>query len=175
MELNEFKSAVLKRYTRKKGVVSNCFGVYDAYKAIRRNGWYNIGRPLKEREFYAIIRGINNILAEKLKRGETVKLPYRMGKIELRKHERGVSFKDGKLKVTYPINWNKTLELWYNDEEAHRSRTLVRTENPICYKTTYDKYAANYENQSFYLFKLNKFIHDDLRENLKKGTIDTLW
>lgn len=174
-DLKEFKSRILKRNTRKHGVVRNCLGVYDIYKTIRRNKWYNIGRPLKEHEFYAIIRGINNLLAEKLKRGETVVFPMRMGKIELRKTRRGVFFKDGKLVNTYPVNWDATLELWYNDPEEMEKKTLVRFEQSTCYRLVYDKYNANYENQGFYCFKLNKFVQDGLAENLKKGTLDTLW
>jgi hypothetical protein len=39
--------------------VNNSLGVYDAYKWIRKNKWFNIGRPLKEHEFYSIIRKVN--------------------------------------------------------------------------------------------------------------------
>ena len=43
--------------------ITNSIGVYDLYKLIRKNHWYDIGRPLKEHEFYAIIRKVNSLLA----------------------------------------------------------------------------------------------------------------
>ena len=32
---------------------------------------------------------------------------------------------DGKLKTNLPIDWNKTLELWYEDEESYKNKTLI--------------------------------------------------
>ena len=78
--------------------ITNSWGVYDAYKAIRKNGWYDIGRPLKEHEFYAIIRRVNSLLAEEIIYGKPVVLPSQMGTIELRKYPKGVRFVNGKLK-----------------------------------------------------------------------------
>ena len=49
--------------------VSNSIGVYDAYKWIRKNNWLNIERPLKEKEFYLIIRNINKLIAENIVNG----------------------------------------------------------------------------------------------------------
>jgi hypothetical protein len=67
--------------------VKGSVGVYDMYKAIRKHHWYNIGRPVTEKEFYGIIRGINNLLAEELANGQSVDLPDRMGRLELRKYQ----------------------------------------------------------------------------------------
>lgn len=66
--LEEFKSDIIKRSGKgkKKAKISNSFGVRDAFLALRKNHWYNIERPLKESEFYHIIRNINNLLAEEL-------------------------------------------------------------------------------------------------------------
>ena len=86
--LEEFKTAHMPKRTGKGNrniIVTNSWGVYDAYKLIRKNGWYNIGRPLKEKEFYAIVRGVNKLLAENIINGETVKFPEKMGLLELRK------------------------------------------------------------------------------------------
>ena len=65
--------------------VRGSFGIYDCYKAIRRHKWFDIGRPLKEKEFYSIIRGVNNLIAEEIANGETVTFPEKMGMLELRK------------------------------------------------------------------------------------------
>ena len=86
MELEEFKSNLI-RNQKKKFKVSNSWGVYDSYKHIRKNGWYNIGRPVTEHEFYTIVRKMNDLLAENLFEHQCIVFPSRMGAVELRKHK----------------------------------------------------------------------------------------
>lgn len=170
----EFRQiAGIKKGTKHK--ISGSFGVYDVYKKIRKNNWYNIGRPVTEHEFYTIIRSVNNKLAEEVGKGKEIKFPYSMGALELRKSQRGVSIKDGKLKITYPVNWNETLKLWYEDEEARKNKTVLRHEVPYVFSIRYNKFNAEYENKCFYAFTLNNKIKDALKENIKQGKIDTIW
>lgn len=175
MEYKEFRNKLLKTEAPKKAKINNSWGVYDAYKAIRKHQWYDIGRPLKEHEFYAIIRGINDLFAEEIANGKEMVFPGRMGKLELRKVQRGVSIVDGKLRNTYPINWDETIRLWYEDEEARKNKTLLRNESDYMYFVKYNKFGTIYENQSFYEFTLNRFIKKALKKNIEKGKIDTLW
>lgn len=177
MDFNEFSTHIRKSYrgSKRQAKVRGSFGVYDVYKLIRKNKWYDIGRPLKEKEFYGIIRRINKLLASEIANGQTVIFPERMGKLELRKTEKGVGIVNGKLKVTYPIDWNKTVRLWYEDEEANKNKTLVRDEQKLVYHVKYCKQDATYENKVFYQFVLNRFIKKALKENIKKDKIDTLY
>lgn len=175
MDYKDFKNEVVKNYPGRRAKVRNSWGVYDIYKHIRKNGWYNIGRPLKEQEFYSIIREINKHLAENIANGESVTFPHKMGKLELRKFEKGVSIVDGKLKNTYPIDWENTLMLWYSDEEARKDKILVRDEQKYVYKVRYDKYDATYENKMFYQFVLNRSIKQALKQNIDNRKTDTLW
>jgi hypothetical protein len=155
--------------------VRNSIGVYDIYKLIRKNHWYDIGRPVKEKEFYAIIRGVNNLLSENIANGETVTFPCYMGRLELRKTKVGVSFVDGKLKNTYPIDWHNTLLLWEKDEEARKKKIRLRHENKWVYHVKYDNWKAGFNNKVFYRFALNTFIKRALSKNIKSGKVDTLW
>lgn len=175
MNYSDFETKVLKRHGDKHFKVTNSWGVYDAYKHIRKNGWYNIGRPLKEKEFYDIIGKINSEIATLLSFGATIKLPAKMGKFELRKHKREVRIEDGKVKITYPIDWHKTLKLWYDDEEARKNKTLIRSEEKEVFRIKYDAYRADFQNRCFYEFSLNRNIKKALKENIKKGMVDTLW
>lgn len=175
MDYQEFRVNTVKANTRKHAKVRGSYGVYDAYKHIRKNKWYDIGRPVKEHEFYSIVRKVNDLLADEIALGHTVTFPSRMGYLELRKIENGVSIVDGKLKVTYPINWDETLRLWFEDEEAKKEKTLVRDEDKYRYRVRYCKYDATYENKSFYQFDLNRFIRKKLKENIKSNKTDTLW
>lgn len=175
MGYSDFVNKIQRKYTKRYARIRNSFGVYDCYKAVRKHQWYDIGRPLKEHEFYAIVREVNSLLADEIALGNTVKFPIKMGKLELRKSQRGAKIIDGKLKVSYPINWKRTMELWYNDREAMKNKTLLRDEEKYVYHIRYCKYDADYENKCFYEFSLNRFIKIALKENIKKGLIDTLW
>ena len=174
-KFREFKTEIANERGPKKMKVTNSYGVYDVYKDIRKNKWYDIGRPLKEAEFYAIIRGVNNLLAEEIANGNEVVFPSRMGKLELRKQETGASIVGGKLKVTYPINWLETIRLWLEDEEARKNKVRLRDESKYVFKVKYVKFDATYENKSFYQFTLNRDIKRALKENIKQGKVDTLW
>ena len=131
--LVEFLNSIKKVKESRSHKVTQSIGVYDAYKWIRKNKWLNIGRPLTEHEFYNIIRRMNNYLAESLILGNDITLPNRMGRLELRKYDVRFSFKDGKVRSNLPIDWDKTLKLWHEDEEAYRDKTLVKIEEKeIC-------------------------------------------
>ena len=69
----------------RKFKVSGSWGIYDAYKLIRKHKWFDIGRPLKEKEFYDIVRQVNNRIADEIAKGTTIIFPCKMGKLELRK------------------------------------------------------------------------------------------
>lgn len=175
-EFKEFRKKTLKCGQYDKAKVRNSWGVYDVYKSIRKNKWYDIGRPLKEHEFYSIIRGVNNLLAKEISNGNSIKFPSKMGSLELRKLQRGAYInKEGKLKVSYPIDWNSTLKLWFTDPEAKKEKILIRFEENYVYKVKYNKHSATYENKSFYEFDVNRKIKQALMNNIKTGKIDTLY
>ena len=152
--------------------VTNSVGVYSAYKWLRKRQWIDIGQRLTEHEFYSIIRKINNELALNLSTGGDIKLPHRMGTIELRKISTYVNFKDGKLHSNLPIDWDRTLKLWCEDEEAYKSRTLIKMEEKEIFKVHYNKAKADYTNKSFYQFNANRELKKALKKNIKEGRID---
>lgn len=156
--------------------ISGSWGIYDAYKHIRRNKWYDIGRPVTEKEFYAIVRQINNKLADEIGKGSTVILPSKMGMLELRKEPRGVTFdKKGNMKVTYPVDWQATLKLWFEDEEAREQKLLIRMNSRWVYRVFFNKYKATFNNKMFYDFTLNRFIKKKLKNNINNGLIDSVY
>ena len=169
----DFKSAIQGLQNTRTHKVTNSLGSYDAYKYIRKNKWFNIGRPLTEHEFYQIIRRINNYLAEELINGNDVIFPNRMGKLELRKRNAlPIIDKNGNLKVTYAIDWDNTLKLWYEDEEAFNNKTLVRLPERNIFRVKYNKNTANYNNKSFMEFQVNRNIKVRLKQKIKNNEID---
>lgn len=173
IKYDEFKSSIQHLQENRTHKITNSLGVYDAYKFIRKNKWFNIGRPLTEHEFYQIIRRINNYLSEELVNGNDVIFPNRMGKLELRKRNAlPIIDKNGSLKVTYAIDWDSTLKLWYNDEEAFNNKTLVKLPERNIFRVKYNKDIANYENKSFMEFQINRDIKTRLKQKIKNNEID---
>lgn len=171
-ELTDFLNSIRKVNEPRTHRVNNSLGVYDSYKWIRKNKWLNIGRPLTEHEFYSIIRKVNDYLADSFLQGNDIKLPHRMGRIELRKYDVRISFDGEKVKTNLPIDWDRTLKLWYEDEEAHKEKTLVKMEEKEIFKVYYNKHSAGYNNQAFYEFNTNRELKRRLKQKIKEGKID---
>lgn len=171
MTYNEFRRYIQNSRNRVYNI-TNSIGSYDAYKWIRKNKWLNIGRPLTEHEFYSIIRRVNNCLADSFLRGYDVKFPHKMGQLELRKYEARFNIEEGKVKTNLPIDWNRTLKLWYEDEEAYKKKTLVKMEEKEIYKVYYNKQLADYQNMVFYEFKVNRDLKKSIKQRIKEGKLD---
>ena len=169
----DFKLAIQGLQNTRTHKVTNSLGSYDAYKYIRKNKWFNIGRHLTEHEFYQIIRRVNSYLAEELVNGNDITFPNRMGKLELRKRNSlPIIDKNGNLKVTYAIDWDSTLKLWYEDEEAFNNKTLVKIPERSIFRVKYNKDTANYNNKSFMEFQVNRDIKTRLKQKIKNNEID---
>lgn len=171
--MNEFRKKVLKVDRPRTHKVRNSNGVYSAYKWIRKNKWLNIGRPLTEHEFYTIIRQVNNELAYSLIRGDDINLPNRMGRLELRKYDAKIRVdSNNKVITNLPIDWDRTLKLWSEDEEAYKERILIKMEEKEIFKVFYNKKSANYENKSFMQFDVNRDIKRSLTQQIKNRAVD---
>lgn len=170
--MDEFRRQVLKVDRPRVHKVNNSYGVYDVYKHIRKNKWFDIGQSVTEHQFYSIIRRMNNLLADALIHGHDIKLPCRMGTIEVRKYDARISIKDGKIKTNLPIDWDRTLKLWSEDEEAYQKRTLIKMEEKEIFSVLYNKTGANYNNKSLYEFAVNRDLKRRLKQRIKSGNFD---
>ena len=95
-----------------------------------------------------------------------------MGTIEIRKYDRKVKIgADGKVHTNLPIDWDKTLELWYEDEEAYSKRLLLRREEKEIFKVYYNRETANYNNKGYYEFIFNKDLRIRLKQRIKEGLL----
>ena len=170
--MDEFRRKVLKVDHSRNHEVKNSIGVYDIYKHIRKNKWYDIGQPITEHQFYTIVRQVNNVLADNLLKGNDIVFPNKMGRLEVRKFEPIIRFDDNKLTVRLPIDWDKTLKLWSEDEEAYKERTLIKVEEKEVFKVYYNRIKANYENKSFYEFIVNRDLKRRLKQKIKNYNFD---
>lgn len=170
--MDNFRRKILKLNEPRVHKIRNSNGVYQAYKWIRKNKWLDIGRPLTEHEFYSIIRQVNNLLVESILSGKDIVLPHRLGTIELRKYETKIIIQNGKVITNLPIDWDRTLKLWTEDEEAYKKRTLVKMEEKEIFKVFYNKRTANFENKSFMQFEVNRDLKKRLKQKIKNKAID---
>lgn len=170
--MTEFRRKVLKVNEARQHKISNSYGVYDAYKYLRKNKWLDVGQPVTEHQFYSIIRGVNNLLADSLLQGHDIELPNRMGTIEVRKYNVRISIDNGKVKTNLPIDWDRTLKLWSEDEEAYKERTLVKMEEKEIFKVYYNRFKANYNNKSLYEFTVNRDLKRRLKQKIKNENFD---
>ena len=95
-----------------------------------------------------------------------------MGRLELRKYDARITFDGEKVKTNLPIDWDRTLKLWYEDEEAYNNKTLVKVEEKEIFKVYYNKQLANYQNMTFYSFNINRDLKRRLKYNIKNGKLD---
>lgn len=171
--MDDFRKDILKVNQPRTHKARHSIGVYDAFKWVRKNGWFDIGRSVSEHDFYHIVRQMNNHMADLIANGKDVDLPCRMGRLELRKSEvRKTLTKEGKVKVHAPVDWDKTLTLWAEDEESMRNKALVRVDSGPLYKVVYNKSNANYNNQSFFEFRLNRDIKKRLKQKIRFENLD---
>ena len=169
--MDNFRREVLKVDKPRVHKVKNSLGVYDAYKWLRKNKWLDM-EPISEHDFYAIIRAVNKAIAKSFLHLGSINLPLRMGEIILRKYHPSITLQDGKIKTNLPVDWDSTLQLWSEDKESYKKRTLIRLEEKEVFKVLYDKSKALYNNKSFYTLELNRDIKLSLKKQLKNGLLD---
>ena len=114
--LTEFRRQIHHQGPQQK--VRNSWGVYDYYKFYRKNKPQGHEYVLTESQYFAIIRKINQKLADRLLSYEPVEFPQSMGILEIRKKQNIDRIVDGKLVTAKPIDWDTTIKLWHEDAEA---------------------------------------------------------
>ena len=169
--MDNFRREVLKVNKSRVHKVKNSLGVYDAYKWLRKNKWLGM-ESISEHDFYAIIRAVNKALAKSFLHLGSINLPLRMGEIILRKYHPSITLQDGKIKTNLPVDWDSTLQLWSEDKESYKKRTLIRLEEKEVFKVLYDKSKALYNTKSFYTLELNRNIKLSLKKQSKNGLLD---
>jgi len=131
------------------------YGMPDYYKFFC-NKYPHLDIPRST--FNSIISEYNQYVAELLVEYLEVKLPFRLGKIEILKKLRKVYLNDeGKVINTNPIDWKSTNNLWAKNEEAKEKKTLIRLTNKhtggYVFSVNYNKRTAVYKNKKVYFFK----------------------
>lgn len=173
-ELNDFRKKILKVNKSRKQIINGSLGVFDAYRWISKNKWLNIGQSITTKQFYKIVRSINNSLVDRFLAGHDLVFPYNMGKLVLVKAKPTVKYEDGKLVNKHWIDWNRTLSLWNEDEDSFNNKTIVRTIEKNIFKIHYSKKYCNYKNQKFFKFRPMRSFKLRLKDKIENNEIDAL-
>ena len=161
--LSEFRRAIRGPQTSRQKV-TNSWGVYDYYKHYRKNKPEGHKYVLSESQYFAIIRRVNQKLTEALLNAETVVLPLCMGTLEAYKKPFITKIKDGKAVTNRPINWDKTIKLWYENPDSYERKDVIYVEAEDQVTVVYDINAARYTNKSFYQFRPIKAFKQALQQ-----------
>lgn len=172
MNFEEFRDKTKNVTESRTHKVKDSIGIRQIFLFVQKNKWFNRGKAVREQQFQQIVRNVNNLLTQELIDGKVIKFPQGMGALELRKLQNTARIVDGKLKVSYPIDWDATLKLWYEDQEALQNKTIVRVTDKEVFKILYNKTAANYPNKGFFEFKVNRDIKVRLKRRIKQGRIE---
>ncbi len=175
----EYKSQVQQKRIVGAGInkIRNSYNIYNYYcnyKKVRPKRdphWYLLWWQYSE-----IIHAMHKLMREELFTTGSVDFPYKLGTLYLVKKTNILPrFKDGKLKVPYMVNWDKTLDLWYDDEEAREKKTIVYLELKNRHAILFRKKGGKYKNQRFYKFKTTRELGHDLFKRMKANTLDNFF
>lgn len=170
-DFNDFRRRVLKINGKRNHNITNSMGVRDAYRWCRKNKVFK-DKAVSTKDFYGIVRTVNNLFAEELKQGRDVRFPQRMGQLEVRKYNTYVKFVDGKVHTNRGVNWKATLELWNKDEEARESKLLIRSEDKKAFSIFYNRHVGEFNNKYIIQFKPNRALLCELNNLAKEGMLD---
>lgn len=171
MTFVEFTNTLLKRHEKKDYLINGCHGVKEAFRWIRKNKWFNIGK-IDECLFYEVLRRINNELVEMIISGDEVELPHKMGKLYVEKRNVFVGMKNGKPETSRRINWNDTIRNWFDDKECMDNKVILRYDGNENYVLRYDKRKAMYKNKAFYRFRTNRSLSKKIHKAIVEGKIN---
>jgi len=94
-----------------------------------------------------------------------------MGRLYVTKKPTKNKIIDGKLENNMPIDWNRTMALWEEDNEAKEKKILIKHNVPSVYKLTYDKHYISYPNKVYYHFGFNRQLKVTIKENINSGKL----
>lgn len=172
MDLQEYRKEVLKVDKPRKTSISNSWGVYDAFKYYRKNKPKDKKYILSESQYFAIVRRVNLLLAEELLNQKDIVFPYSMGRLEVRKSIPKAYIENGKIKSTYPIDWDGTIRLWYEDQESREKKTILKKKEKEVFRIVYNKSKAMYTNKNYFEFIVNRTIKRSLKDVILRGDFD---
>lgn len=165
----------LQKKGSKKHKIGHCLGSRDAWKWVRKNKWESLnGIPCSSTLYASVVNAMNEMLVEKLLEGYSVEFPYQMGVLQLISYEPSIKNKEGKLINSYPVDWKKTLECWYEDREMMEKKMVIKRIQKRVVHIQYSKEKAKFKFRKYYNFRLNRSLAKLLGKRATNTKMNTL-
>ena len=162
--MNEFRREVLKVDKPRKSKETKTLNNYQIYSnIIKKNPYLSY---IDKYKFVKIIRKVNQLLAEELLKYGCLQLPLKLGKLIISVYESKILYIDKNLIRTTHVNWDKTLDLWENNDKAKEKKTLVRDLPQNIYRVRWIREGV--KNTRCYTFKTCRSLKLKLKEKINK-------
>lgn len=167
MTFKEYRKSILSKNRHKN--------IYSQYrmKYLSRQVKKRLKSKLDDLLIAKIIGDLNKECTNYLLKYGEITFPANIGKIEIRKVKTKVWLEDGKVRTTKPIDWCKTLKLWYEDAEAAQKKILLRRPDEYKYYIMYNRISSNYKYSQFYIFDVIKETNRRLSILICNNEFDT--
>lgn len=129
-----------------------------------------------EKTFSKVVKDIHKEFLHQLETADTVELPCDMGYLSIKIKKAKAWFdENNKIIVDRPINWLKTLKLWDNDEEAKKTKKVIRSDSPFKIRTIYRKGKAKFKYMNFYAFEITDDNKAELYRKINEEEVHLIY
>jgi len=128
--------------------------------------------PVDINPFISIANGYMEFLMQKVKEGEEVTMPARIGTLFIQGTKKNLKFnKDGV--PLLPPNWGETKKLWDRNPDAKATKRIVyclnEETNGVVYKVNWSKNRVPIENKIYYNLILTRNNKRTIHNKIKEG------
>ena len=142
--------------------------ITDAYKKSSEEGV-----EVDYQTYSKIVKGFLKFLCSKLLSTGEVKLPCRLGEVQIRGYKQSIKVdEEGNIKGAAP-DWKATKKLWLSDEEARKHKRLLYHFNEetegVMYSYIWVKRSINLGNKSLYKLRFTRNNKKQLSTLVREG------
>lgn len=128
--------------------------------------------PVEINDFISIANGYMEFLMQKVREGEEVTMPARIGTLFIQGTKKNLKFnKDGI--PLLPPNWGETKKLWDRNPDAKATKKIVyclnEETNGVVYKVNWSKNRVPIENKIYYNLILTRDNKRAIHNKIKQG------
>lgn len=128
--------------------------------------------PVEIVDFILIANGYMKFLMQKVREGEEVTMPARVGTLFIQGTKKNLRFNKDGIPVL-PPNWGETKKLWDRNPDAKATKKIVyclnEETNGVVYKVNWSKNRVPIENKIYYNLILTRDNKRAIHNKIKQG------
>jgi len=128
--------------------------------------------PVEIIDFILIANGYMKFLMQKVREGEEVTMPARVGTLFIQGTKKNLRFNKDGIPVL-PPNWGETKKLWDRNPDAKATKKIVyclnEETNGVVYKVNWSKNRVPIENKIYYNLILTRDNKRAIHNKIKQG------